>query len=173
MGREAERGSALEIRPVRPEEHEEAGAVTAAAYEEFVTSPDDWNGYLRRLADIGGRADRTLVLVALDEGRVVGTVTVETRERVPGSRDRPPLVPDEVHVRMLGVRPDAQGRGVGRALMEAVLAEARRLDKRRVTLDTTDAMVAAQRLYESMGFVRGEDLVYDDDFRLRWYELRL
>ena len=163
----------LEIRLVRPEEHEDAGAVTADAYREFVSSPEAWNGYLRRLADIGARADRTLVLVAVEDGEVLGTVTVETGERVPGSRERPPVDPDEVHVRMLGVRPDAQGRGVGRALMEAVLIEARRLGRTRVTLDTTDDMIAAQRLYESMGFVRGEDLVYDDDFRLRWYELRL
>ena len=164
----------LEIRPVRPDEHEEAGAVTADAYREFVSSPEDWNGYLRRLADIGARADRTLVLVAVDDdGHILGTVTVETRDRVPGSRPRPPVEDDEIHVRMLGVRPDAQGRGVGRALMDAVLGEARRLGKRRITLDTTDDMVAAQRLYESMGFVRGDDLVYDDDFRLRWYELRL
>ena len=163
----------LEIRPVRPDEYEEAGAVTAAAYHEFVTSPAQWNGYLARLADIGARADRTLVLIARDGDRILGTVTVETGDRVPGSRDRPPLDDDEVHVRMLAVAPDAQGRGIGRALMDAVVAEARRLGRSRITLDTTDAMVGAQHLYESMGFTRGEDLVYDDDFRLRWYELRL
>ncbi|HYH27432.1 MAG TPA: GNAT family N-acetyltransferase [Actinomycetota bacterium] len=164
---------AIEIRPVRPDEYEEAGEATALAYERFVTSPEDWNGYLRRLADIGARADRTLVLGALAEGRVVGTVTVETDDRVPGSRDRPPLDPDELHVRMLAVHPEFQGRGIGRALMEAVVAEARRLGRARITLDTTEAMKAAVALYESMGFERGEDLVYDDGFRLRWYELHL
>jgi hypothetical protein len=34
-------------------------------------------------------------------------------------------------------------------------------------------MTAAQRLYEAMGFVRGPDLVWDDGFRLRTYELAL
>jgi hypothetical protein len=34
-------------------------------------------------------------------------------------------------------------------------------------------MRVAQRLYESMGYVRGDDLVFDDGFRLRTYELRL
>ena len=163
----------MDIRPVAPAEYAQAGPVTAAAYREFVSSPEDWNGYLGRLADIAGRADRTLVLAAVDDGRVLGTVTVETDERVPGSRDRPPVEPDEVHVRMLGVDPVHQGRGIGRALMDAVVAEARRLGRTRITLDTTEAMVAAQRLYESMGFERGEDLVYEDGFRLRWYELRL
>ncbi|HYH27543.1 MAG TPA: GNAT family N-acetyltransferase [Actinomycetota bacterium] len=163
----------IEIRRVRPGEYEEAGEATALAYRRFVTSPEDWNGYLRRLADVGARADKTLVLGAVLEGRVVGTVTVETEERVPGSRDRPPLDPDEMHVRMLAVHPDFQGRGIGRALMDAVVEEARRRGRSRITLDTTEAMKEAVGLYESMGFERGEDLVYDDGFRLRWYELRL
>lgn len=163
----------MDIRPVRPEEHEDAGEATASAYTPFVASADDWNGYLRRLADIGARAGRTLVLAAVDNGRVLGTVTLELDDRVPGSRDRPPLAMDEAHVRMLGVRPQDQGRGVGRRLMEAAVEEARRRGKRRITLDTTEAMVAAQQLYESMGFVRGEDLTYEDGFRLRWYELDL
>ena len=163
----------MDIRPVLPQEHADAGEATASAYTAFVSSPDDWNGYLRRLADIGARAGRTLVLAAVEDGRVLGTVTLELEDRVPGSRDRPPLVEDEMHVRMLGVRPRDQGRGVGRRLMEAAVDEARRRGKRRITLDTTEAMVAAQRLYESMGFVRGEDLTYDDGFRLRWYELEL
>jgi hypothetical protein len=34
-------------------------------------------------------------------------------------------------------------------------------------------MAAAQALYESMGFRRGQDQVYDDGFRLRTYELEL
>ena len=45
----------IEIRPVRPEEHEAAGRVTALAYREFVDN-DDWDRYLDRIADIGSRA---------------------------------------------------------------------------------------------------------------------
>jgi ribosomal protein S18 acetylase RimI-like enzyme len=57
--------------------------------------------------------------------------------------------------------------------MDASLQEARRSGKRRVTLETTESMSAAQRLYESMGFRRGPDEVYDDGFRLLTYELPL
>ena len=57
--------------------------------------------------------------------------------------------------------------------MEACLGEARRTGKRRITLETTESMTAAHHLYESMGFIRGEDLVFDDGFRLRTYELSL
>jgi ribosomal protein S18 acetylase RimI-like enzyme len=164
----------VEIRPVRPEEAEEAGGVTARAYREFVPEDTSPNAdYLRRVADVASRAGHALVLGAVEDGRVLGSVTVELEHRIPGGHPRPPLEPDQAHVRMLGVDPEARGRGIGRALMDACLEEARRAGKRRVTLETTEVMHAAQGLYESTGFRRGPDQIYDDGFRLRTYELRL
>jgi ribosomal protein S18 acetylase RimI-like enzyme len=164
----------LEVREVRPEEYEAAGAVTALAYEEFGrVGETDWDDYRRRIADVASRADHTLVLGAIEGGRILGTVTLELYHRVPGGHERPPLGPDQAHVRMLGVHPDARGRGIGRRLMHACIDEARRAGKSVMTLDTTERMEAAQRLYEAMGFRRGPDLVFDDGFRLRLYELRL
>lgn len=164
----------MEVRPVRPEEHEEAGRVTALAYEEFGLRGDDgWGSYLERLADVAGRADRTLVLVAVEEGRIVGSATLELDARVPGGHQRPPLGAREAHLRMLGVDPGARGRGIGRMLVEACIREARRAGKAVLTLDTTERMRAARRMYEAMGFRREEDLVYDDGFRLLQYALDL
>jgi ribosomal protein S18 acetylase RimI-like enzyme len=57
--------------------------------------------------------------------------------------------------------------------MQACMEHARRAGKRRLTLETTESMAAAQALYESMGFRRGQDQAYDDGFRLRTYELEL
>jgi ribosomal protein S18 acetylase RimI-like enzyme len=163
----------VEIRPLRPEEHEEAGRVTALAYrrqaEPASTSPD----YLERVADVASRGRHALVLGAVEDGRVLGSVTVELDDRIPGGHPRPPLAPDQAHVRMLGVHPDAQRRGIARRLMEVAAEEARRAGKGRVTLETTEAMRAAQRLYESMGYRRADDIVFDDGFRLRAYELEL
>lgn len=164
----------MEIRPLRPEEFEEAGTVTAAAYGEFApggTSPNP--DYVARLADVRTRADHAVVLGAFAGGRILGTVTLELDHRIPGGHPRPPLDPDQAHVRMLGVDRAARRRGVGRALMQACFEEARRAGKRRVTLETTETMTAARRLYESMGFSRGPDQVYDDGFRLRTYVYRL
>src|SRR5688500_10906290 len=164
----------FEVRGVRPEEYEAAGAVTALAYKELGRPGESgWCYARRRIASVTSRADRTLVLVAVEEERILGTVTLELEERVEGGHERPPLAPDEAHVRMLGVHPDAQGRGIGRRLMLACIDRARRAGKARMSLDTTDQMKAAQHLYESMGFRRGPDLVFDDDFRLRVYELPL
>jgi ribosomal protein S18 acetylase RimI-like enzyme len=164
----------VEIRPLRPEEFEEGGAVTAAAYGEFSPGGASPNpDYVDRLADVRTRADHALVLGAFEDQRVLGTVTLELDRRIPGGHPRPPLEPDQAHVRMLGVDRASRRRGVGRALMDACLEEARRAGKSRLTLETTESMTAAQALYESMGFVRGPDEVFDDGFRLRTYEYRL
>jgi ribosomal protein S18 acetylase RimI-like enzyme len=164
----------FEIRPVDPMEYAEAGRATARAYGRFPpegASPDA--DYLGRVADVATRARHGLVLGAFEDGRPVGTVTLEIDGRIPGGHPRPPLDPDQAHVRMLGVDPRSQGHGVGRALMDASVAAARGAGKGRLTLETTEAMVVARRLYESMGFRRGEDLVFDDGFRLKTYELTL
>lgn len=163
----------MEIRPLRPEEHEEAGGVTALAYRRQAEPASTNADYLERVADVATRARHALVLGAVEDGRVLGSVTVELSARIPGGHPRPPLHADQAHVRMLGVHPDVQGRGIGRGLMEGAADEARQAGKRRITLETTEAMVAAQRLYEAMGYRRLDDLVFDDGFRLRPYELEL
>ncbi|HYZ11224.1 MAG TPA: GNAT family N-acetyltransferase [Actinomycetota bacterium] len=163
----------VEIRRLRPEDVREAGDVTALAYRRQAEPASTSPNYLARIADVGTRARHAVILVAVENGRVLGSVTVELTGRIPGGHPRPPLEPDQAHVRMLGVHPDAQGRGIGRRLMEEAAEKARRAGKRRVTLETTETMRVAQRLYESMGYRRQDDLEFDDGFRLRSYELEL
>ncbi len=162
---------AIEVRRLRPDEYAVAGEVTALAYQEFGSG--GWNEYRARIADVASRADRTVVLGAVEDGRILGTATLELDQRVQGGHDRPPLLPGEAHVRMLGVHPEARRRRIGRRLMDACVEEARRAGKTVMTLDTTEQMRAAQQLYESMGFRRAADQVFDDGFRLRVYELPL
>jgi ribosomal protein S18 acetylase RimI-like enzyme len=168
---------AVEIRPARPDEYGEAGRVTADSYREFARPDSDWDDYLVRLADVADRVQRTLVLVAVEKDRILGTVTLELEGRTEGgkrnNKENQPLAPGEAHVRMLGVVPDARGRGIGRLLMDACLDESRRAGKTLLTLNTTERMKAAQRMYESMGFVRTEDEVFPDGFVLMAYELPL
>jgi ribosomal protein S18 acetylase RimI-like enzyme len=163
---------AIEVRRAVPSEYEEAGRVTALAYREFV-GPEDthWNEYLDRIADVGGRAGRTVVLVAEEDGRILGSATLELEGRT--EEGEPPVSPNEAHLRMLGVHPDARRRGVARMLMDACIDEARRAGKRRLTLNTTQRMGAAQAMYESLGFERMEDRVFPDGFVLLGYEKRL
>ena len=162
----------MEVRAARPAEYEEAGQVVRLAYAEFARPGEtSWERYLDELADVAGRAGRTLVLVAVEDGRVIGSVTLELEGRV--DPDEPPPRPDEAHVRMLAVHPAHRRRGVARALMAACEEEARRRGRRLLTLHTTQRMRAAQRMYEALGFERGPDRVFEDGFVLLSYAKRL
>jgi ribosomal protein S18 acetylase RimI-like enzyme len=159
------------VRPILPHEYDEAARVTVRAYAEFARNDEDWRAYEGELGDVAKRAQVARVLVAVEDERILGTVTLEIDRRI-DPEDRP-LAPDEAHVRMLGVDPAARGRGVGRALIEACMHEAGGAGKKILTLNTTKWMTAAQRMYESMGFRRGPDRVFDSGFVLLSYSVSL
>jgi putative acetyltransferase len=65
------------------------------------------------------------------------------------------LAPDHGEIKSMRTAPSALGRGVGRAILHQILAEARSRGYRRLSLETgsTGPFAAALRLYESEGFV--------------------
>jgi putative acetyltransferase len=66
------------------------------------------------------------------------------------------LAADHGEVKSMRTAPEALGRGVGRAMLHHIVAEARFRGYRRLSLETgsTEPFTAALRLYESEGFVR-------------------
>lgn len=56
-------------------------------------------------------------------------------------------------VKRMFVLPTARKNGIGRALMERLLADAPRLDYRTIRLGTLEEMTAARALYRQLGFV--------------------
>lgn len=147
------------IRKVEPSEYERLAAITVAAYQ---AAGDELEPeYRAELADVRSRAASCVVLVAvMPDGTVLGGATFIPRPGTPFSeiaRD------DEAEVRMLAVDPGAQGRGVGRALAAECIHRARQEGQGGVALLTRPWNEAAQRLYQSFGFVRdpGRDWEYE------------
>lgn len=59
---------------------------------------------------------------------------------------------DEAELGDIAVLPESRGRGLGRWLLEAALAEAARRGARTVYLEVRESNTAARRLYERAGF---------------------
>jgi ribosomal protein S18 acetylase RimI-like enzyme len=143
------------IRRIHPEECESLARITLAAYRQL-SDGEPVGPYERQLLDVEARANDSEVYVALDdEGILLGGVTF-----VPG----PERAMAEFHdpegcgIRMLATDPALQGRGAGRALVQACIERARELGRERIILHSAPAMTRAQSLYLRMGFARAPEL---------------
>jgi ribosomal-protein-alanine N-acetyltransferase len=63
------------------------------------------------------------------------------------------LVPDAIDIHNIAVHVDYRRRGIARLLLDKVVSEARRQSVVRVMLEVRQSNHAAQRLYESIGFL--------------------
>lgn len=136
------------LRRATPADYEAAGAVTLAAYEPFLDGPED--GYAEQLADVGARDAQAELWVAVAGEELLGCVTLCPA----GSPWREIARESEGEFRMLAVSPAAQGRGVGRALVEHVVERFRADGADAIALSSLSEMSAAHRLYERLGFTR-------------------
>ncbi|MGC9669563.1 GNAT family N-acetyltransferase [Planosporangium sp. 12N6] len=116
-----------------PQLSESAGAVDRATMDRVVA------------------AEANTVLIARSAGAIVGTLTLVTVPTVTGLRAR---IEDVV------VDACARGQGVGAALTERALDLARSAGASSVELTSRASRVAANRLYQRLGFQRRESNLY-------------
>jgi ribosomal protein S18 acetylase RimI-like enzyme len=120
------------------------------AYRQFYGLVPDLALASRFLADRLARTESVVLLAEAADGMCVGFV-----QMYPGFSSlraaRTFVLYD------LFVQPWARRHGVGRLLMEAAADEARRAGAVALVLSTAKTNVTAQRLYESLGWVRDED----------------
>ncbi|MCP2263446.1 GNAT family N-acetyltransferase [Promicromonospora thailandica] len=155
----------IEVRDAHAGEYVAIGEIVTAAFAaDGQLGTDGSTPYAAVLRDVAGRAAHAQIIAALDGGVVVGGVTF-----VPHGGPMADLAREgEAEIRMLGVAPDAQGRGAGTALVRECLARATvprpvgagagtppgERGTRRVVLSTNTIAHGSHRLYERLGFVR-------------------
>lgn len=131
--------------PLRPASFPDDLPEIRALFREYADSLGvdlSFQDFDRELAALPGDyvPPRGAMLIAEHEGAVAGCVAVR------------PLDASTCEMKRLYVRPAFRGWHLGRALAEAILAEARRIGYVRMRLDTLPSMGEAIGLYERLGF---------------------
>ena len=131
-----------DIGPAQGVEDMEAVRMLFVEYQTALGVDLCFQGFDRELAGLpgdyappGGR-----LLVARADGEAVACVALR------------PLGTGTCEMKRLYVRSSQRGLGLGRALAEAVIDEARRAGYERMRLDTLPSMTEAAALYERLGF---------------------
>ncbi|OCP38716.1 helix-turn-helix domain-containing GNAT family N-acetyltransferase [Ensifer sp. LC163] len=102
----------------------------------------------RILADFVQSFDpaREAAWIAEIDGRVVGSIFLVAGDK-----------PGVAKLRLLYVEPDARGRGVGAALVDACIGRARTVGYHTLVLWTNSVLTSARRIYERAGFTLLEE----------------
>ena len=111
-------------------------------YQEALGVDLCFQGFDRELAELPGEyvAPRGCLLAVRKHGELVACVALRQ------------LDAQTCEMKRLYVRASHRGLGLGRALAEAVIAEAKRIGYARMRLDTLPSMTEAAGLYERLGF---------------------
>lgn len=153
--------SSIKIRDAQPNEMGTILNLTQAAYAEFANSMPiiNWRGLsatlVKTLTD-PGEAD---VIIAQQGDEIVGSVLlfpadVDAYGGMTESASLPQL-------RLLAVKPNVRGQGIGKLLMEECVLRARQSGAAALGLHTGDSMVVALPMYERRGFVRNPALDFE------------
>jgi putative acetyltransferase len=109
---------------------------------EFVKRVFTYQGLQEELVHLPGEyaPPEGRILLAVVDGKIAGCVALKQ------------IGKDICEMKRMWVRPDFRGRGIGRALANAIIDEARRIGYTKMFLDTGKFMKVAPTLYRSLGF---------------------
>ena len=145
--------------------------LNVTAYREFATlmSPEGWRGMEKSLRVVEARAQSTQFLVMREQGAIVGSVGY-----CPAGKGNPEFFPpDWAGVLHLAVSPTHRGRGIARELVSTCIQYAQDDSAEVLGLFTSELMLPAKQLYESLGFHRESELPMRMGLRYWRYKLQL
>lgn len=137
-------GNLFSIKPVStPQDLQDV----AILFQEYATSLKidlSFQDFAVELASMPGKYSHPtgfLLLARSPTGQAIGCIGVRSLEGLEISE-----------MKRLYVSPQGRGTGLGRALAQKALDQARQLGYRRIRLDTLRSMTSARSLYEKLGF---------------------
>ena len=141
----------IEIKPaIFPEDQEHVVAI----FREYVASPSvslDFQDYEAEFASLPGKyaPPEGRLLLAWKDGAVIGCAALRKVDE------------SLCEMKRVYIRSTARGEGLGRRLIESILAEAREAGYTRICLDVLPEFVAAQGIYQSLGFQSAPPITFN------------
>jgi ribosomal protein S18 acetylase RimI-like enzyme len=137
-------GEGTTIRPARTAADVALAADLFRAYEAAIETDLCFQGFAEELAGLPGKyapPAGELFIARSGDGAPIGCIALR------------PVEPEgSCEMKRLYVAPEGRGSGLGKALLRAVIDEARRIGYREMRLDTLPSMTTAQAMYREAGF---------------------
>ncbi|WP_317898946.1 GNAT family N-acetyltransferase [Aurantibacillus circumpalustris] len=140
------------------------GLVTFGQYQSQLL-PEHWKTLLDNLQN----EERLLELikvsktfVCLHDNKIIGRAFL-----VPKGNPTPIFEKEWAQIRMVGVDSNYAGQGIAKELTRLCIEEAKQLNEKIIALHTSEMMVAARHIYESIGFKQVKEI--DDLFGKRYW----
>jgi ribosomal protein S18 acetylase RimI-like enzyme len=153
----------MDLVNVSTEEHLK---IARELFEEYAASLNFeicFQGFAAELAQLPGyyAPPSGRLLLAFHNGRAAGCVALRRLED------------GACEMKRLYVRPEFRGSGIGNALAEAVVCQAREAGYKIMRLDTVSSMHKAQSIYESLGFIDTKPYCINPPEGVRYMELNI
>lgn len=131
------------------------GLVSFGQFKEILTT-ENWEKLRSSLSNeiiYKDLLEKSVAFICVKEGKIVGATYF-----IPSGNPTEIYLSEWSYVRMVGVRPEFSGQGIGKKLMNCCVAHARQTGEKTVALHTSEFMDAARHIYENMGFIRLKEI---------------
>jgi ribosomal protein S18 acetylase RimI-like enzyme len=163
VNKKVEKSDMLEIFPAKTDEDFEIAKKLLVEYGNSLSFHLSFQDFEEELANLPGDYVRPAgcLLLAVYKEQPVGCVGLRK------------LNDGVCEMKRLYVKPQFRGLGIGRALAEAVIVEARKIGYNYMRLDTVPSMEVASALYVSVGFKKSSAYRYNPIENAVFMELKL
>ncbi len=131
------------------EQLKQLGIISYGQFSNILT-PDNWtklNTFLNDEEKLVDLINKSKSFVCLDKNEIIGMAYI-----IPSGNPWDIFKAEWSYIRMVGVNPEYQGKGIAKNLIRMCLDHAKQTKEKIVALHTSEFMVAARHIYENLGF---------------------
>jgi ribosomal protein S18 acetylase RimI-like enzyme len=143
-----------ELRKYIDDDSSKINELALLSFEQFKAHYNDWYAFSNALNKFSELSQVAEIIVATNsENTVIGAVAY-----VPSNVKKADFFPSNTPIiRMLVVKPDFRGQGIGKALSQKCINRAVRDGSKSIALHTSSIMDVALPMYLNMGFIKHSD----------------